>query len=78
MSREQPRYPAGDARLRTASNRPVMQTLYRQRARDLVPGGGATASRVELEADVVARAGDSRRVRAAIRKVHAALETLEP
>jgi single-strand DNA-binding protein len=39
--------------------------------------GGATASRVELEADVVARAGDRRRVRAAMRKVTAALETLE-
>ena len=39
--------------------------------------GGATASRVELEADVVARASDRRRVRAAVRKVNAALETLE-
>ena len=39
--------------------------------------GGATASRVELEADVVARASDRRRVRAALRKVHAALEILE-
>ena len=39
---------------------------------------GATASRVELEADVVARASDSRRVRAALRKAQAALETLEP
>ena len=29
--------------------------------------GGATASRVELEADVVARASDRRRVRAALR-----------
>jgi single-strand DNA-binding protein len=39
--------------------------------------GGATASRVELEADVVARANDRRRVRAAARKVNAALEMLE-
>jgi single-strand DNA-binding protein len=39
--------------------------------------GGATASRVELEADMVARASDRRRVRAAMRKVNAALETLE-
>jgi single-strand DNA-binding protein len=39
--------------------------------------GGATASRVEVEADLVARAGDRRRVRAAVRRVHAALETLE-
>jgi single-strand DNA-binding protein len=39
--------------------------------------GGATASRVELEADVVARASDRRRVRAAVRKVNAALETLD-
>jgi single-stranded DNA-binding protein len=38
---------------------------------------GATASRVELEADVVARANDRRRVRAAARKVNAALEMLE-
>jgi single-strand DNA-binding protein len=38
---------------------------------------GATASRVELEADVVARATDRRRVRAALRKVNAALEPLE-
>jgi single-strand DNA-binding protein len=38
---------------------------------------GATASRVELEADVVARAGDRRRVRAAMRKVNAVLEPLE-
>ncbi len=39
--------------------------------------GGATASRVELEADVIARASDRRRVRAAVRKVNAALESLE-
>jgi single-strand DNA-binding protein len=39
--------------------------------------GGATASRVEVEADVVARATDRRRVRAAMRKVNAALEPLE-
>ena len=39
--------------------------------------GGATASRVELEADVVAPAGDRRRVRAALRRVHAALEGLD-
>lgn len=38
---------------------------------------GATASRVELEADVVARAGDRRRVRAALRRVNAALEGLD-
>jgi single-strand DNA-binding protein len=38
---------------------------------------GATASRVEVEADVVARATDLRRVRAAMRKVNAALEPLE-
>jgi single-strand DNA-binding protein len=39
--------------------------------------GGATASRVELEADSVMRAGDRRRVRAAMRKVGAALEGLD-
>jgi len=39
--------------------------------------GGATASRVELEADVVARASDKRRVRAATRRAVAALESLE-
>jgi single-strand DNA-binding protein len=39
--------------------------------------GGATASRVEVEADVVARATDRRRVRAALRKVNAALEPLD-
>ena len=38
---------------------------------------GATASRVELEADLVARASDRRRVRAALRKVNATLETLD-
>ena len=36
-----------------------------------------TASRVELEADVVARAGDRRRVNAAIRRVSTALEVLD-
>jgi single-strand DNA-binding protein len=39
--------------------------------------GGATASRVEVEADVVARASDRRRVRAALRKVNTALEGLD-
>jgi hypothetical protein len=38
---------------------------------------GATASRVELEADLVAKASDKRRVRAALRKVNAVLETLD-
>jgi len=38
---------------------------------------GATASRVELEADVVAPAGDRRRVRAALRRVNATLEGLD-
>ena len=40
--------------------------------------GGATASRVELDATYVARAGDRRRVLAALRRAHAALETLDP
>ncbi len=39
--------------------------------------GGATASRVELEADLVARADDRRRVRAALRRATAALELLD-
>jgi single-strand DNA-binding protein len=39
--------------------------------------GGATASRVELEAELVARAGDRRRVQAALRRANAALEVLE-
>ena len=39
--------------------------------------GGATASRVELEAGFVARASDRRRVRAAVRRACAALETLD-
>jgi len=39
--------------------------------------GGATASRVELEADFVARASDRRRVKAAARRVSAALESLD-
>ncbi len=39
--------------------------------------GGATASRVELEAEVVARANDRRRVEAALRRVHTTLEALE-
>jgi single-strand DNA-binding protein len=38
---------------------------------------GATASRVELEADMVVRANDRRRVRAAMRRVSAMLEVLE-
>jgi single-strand DNA-binding protein len=39
--------------------------------------GGATASRVELEADVVARASDKRRVRVVVRRAFAALEPLD-
>jgi single-strand DNA-binding protein len=39
--------------------------------------GGATASRVELEADLVVRATDRRRVRVAVRRVLAALEPLD-
>ena len=39
--------------------------------------GGATASRVELEAAVVARAGDRRRVGAALRRATAALALLD-
>jgi len=39
--------------------------------------GGATASRVELEADVVARAGDRRRVQAVVRRATAALARLD-
>lgn len=39
--------------------------------------GGATASRVELEADVVARAGDRRRVQAALRRAASALALLD-
>jgi single-strand DNA-binding protein len=39
--------------------------------------GGATASRVELEAEVLARASDRRRVRAALRRATAALESLD-
>jgi single-strand DNA-binding protein len=37
---------------------------------------GAAASRVEVEADVVARAGDRRRVEAALRRASGALESL--
>lgn len=40
--------------------------------------GGATASRVELEADVVARASDRRRVRVVVRRALARLECLDP
>jgi single-strand DNA-binding protein len=40
--------------------------------------GGATASRVELEADVVARASDRRRVRAVVRRALATLGCLDP
>jgi single-strand DNA-binding protein len=40
--------------------------------------GGATASRVELEADFVAKASDRRRVQAAVRRANRALETLDP
>lgn len=38
----------------------------------------ATASRVELEASLVARAGDRRRVDAAMRRIQTALEGLDP
>ena len=38
--------------------------------------GGATASRVEVEAAVVARAGDRRRTAAARRKAEALLDAL--
>jgi single-strand DNA-binding protein len=38
---------------------------------------GATASRVELEAEVVARPSDRRRVRAVVRRANAAIESLE-
>jgi hypothetical protein len=37
---------------------------------------GAAASRVEVEADVVARAGDRRRVEAALRRASGALAVL--
>ena len=40
--------------------------------------GAATASRVEVEAAFVARAGDRRRIEAAMRRVRTALEALEP
>jgi hypothetical protein len=40
--------------------------------------GTTTASRVELEAAFVARAGDRRRVGAAIRRIQTALEGLDP
>ena len=43
----------------------------------LLPGRRRNGVAVELEADVVARANDRRRVRAAVRKVNAALEALE-
>jgi single-strand DNA-binding protein len=39
--------------------------------------GGAPASRVEVEADVVAKARDRRRVQAAVRRANAALEVLD-
>ncbi len=39
--------------------------------------GGATASRVELEADVISRASDRRRIQAAVRRVTAGLQSLE-
>jgi len=38
---------------------------------------GAAASRVEVEADIVARAGDRRRVEAALRRASEALGSLE-
>jgi single-strand DNA-binding protein len=40
--------------------------------------GPATASRVELEAAFVCRAGDRRRFDVAMRRIHAALEGLDP
>ena len=40
--------------------------------------GATTASRVELEASFVARAGDRRRMEVAMRRIGAALEGLDP
>jgi single-strand DNA-binding protein len=40
--------------------------------------GATTASRVELEAALVARAGDRRRVEVAMRRIQTALEGLDP
>jgi hypothetical protein len=40
--------------------------------------GATTASRVELEAALVARAGDRRRVDVAMRRIQTALEGLDP
>jgi single-strand DNA-binding protein len=40
--------------------------------------GGAAASKVEIEADVLAKAGDKRRVGAALRRARDVLETLAP
>jgi single-strand DNA-binding protein len=40
--------------------------------------GGAAASKVEIEADLVAKAGDKRRVGAALRRARDVLETLAP
>jgi hypothetical protein len=39
--------------------------------------GATTASRVELEAALVARAGDRRRIDVAMRRIHTALEGLD-
>jgi single-strand DNA-binding protein len=39
--------------------------------------GATTASRVELEAALVARAGDRRRIEVAMRRIHTALEGLD-
>jgi single-strand DNA-binding protein len=40
--------------------------------------GVTTASRVEIEAAFVAKAGDRRRLTAAMRRIHTALEGLDP
>jgi single-strand DNA-binding protein len=57
-----------------AGNRLVIVGTVRRR---FFRAGGATASRVEVDAELVARAGDRRRASAARRKAEALLDALE-
>ena len=57
-----------------AGNRLVIVGTVRRR---FFRTGGATASRVEVDAELVARAGDRRRASAARRKAEALLDALE-
>ena len=66
--------PGGLGRVLDAGDEVVVVGRVRRR---FFRAGGATASRVEVEAEVVARARDRRRVQAALRRATETFEVLE-